>query len=83
MFHDHERDLFDLNNILHRSGAQFMVVARRRRVGKTTCCSNGLAARQLPPCFSRSRRASGGSATHKKSCQTLSLIIRGVRSLNS
>lgn len=36
MFHDRERGLFDLNNILHRSGAQFMVVAGRRRVGKTT-----------------------------------------------
>ena len=36
MFHDRERDLFDLNDILHRSGAQFMVVSGRRRVGKAT-----------------------------------------------
>jgi len=36
MFYDREKDLSDLNEILGRPGAQFMVVSGRRRVGKTT-----------------------------------------------
>lgn len=36
MFYNRERDLADLNDILGRPGAQFVVVSGRRRVGKTT-----------------------------------------------
>ena len=36
MFYAREKDLSDLNEILGRPGAQFMVVSGRRRVGKTT-----------------------------------------------
>ena len=36
MFYDREKDLSDLDDILQRAGAQFMVVSGRRRVGKTT-----------------------------------------------
>jgi len=36
VFYDREKDLSDLDDILQRPGAQFMVVSGRRRVGKTT-----------------------------------------------
>ena len=36
MFFDRERDIADLNDILQRPGAQFMIVSGRRRVGKTS-----------------------------------------------
>jgi len=34
MFYNRERALADLNDILSRPGAQFVVVSGRRRVGK-------------------------------------------------
>ena len=36
MFVDREKDTADLNDVLHRPGAQFMAIPGRRRVGKTT-----------------------------------------------
>jgi AAA+ ATPase superfamily predicted ATPase len=47
-FIDRERDLADLNRLLAREGAQFLLVYGRRRVGKTTLLTRWAAKSGLP-----------------------------------
>ncbi len=77
MLPDCQRDVFDLDKILHRPGAQFMVGFGRQRVGKTTLLLEWVRHSELPffygvairspPCSSRSRTVAGGSATRRMS----------------